>query len=237
MPIQPLPRFAVGLAKTMATATDIFGWLEQPASQRDTSNSKEATAYLLEIWNEVRERIGPQQFDPVLEEPRAGRFGRRAAAAWTQTNGDREGDLVNLTLEVEADELSLNLVGWFDPQLEKVERWFRTRKAKETLRALDGWDLLIFVRRAHVGPSGRATFRGAPGDLRSRFPISEVAPTNVIITLDGMRPKLDAATEKLALHIRRGWSREEVLASPDVAAAVAPEVDRWLVPLQEIRLG
>jgi hypothetical protein len=221
----------------MVDPKDIFDWLSQPVEQRDTRYSKVATAYLLGIWEDVRTRIGPQRFDPVLEEPRAGKFGRRAAAAWTQTNGDHEGDLVNLTLEVEANELSLNLVGWFDPQLEKVERWFRTRKAKEVLRSLEGWDLLIFVRQAHVGPSGRATFRGAPGEVRERLPITEVAPTNLIITLDGMRPRLDAATEKLALHIRRGWSREEVTALPEVAAAVAPEVERWLAPLQEIRVA
>ncbi|MFL5898243.1 MAG: hypothetical protein ACJ76D_07235 [Solirubrobacterales bacterium] len=221
----------------MATPTEIFDWLDRPVEQRETRYGKEATGYLLGIWEEVRQRLGPERFDPVLEAARAGRFGRRAAAAWTQTNGKHEGDLVNLTLEVEAEELSLNVVGWFDPQLEKVEGWFRTRRAKELLRTLDGWDLLIFVREAHVGPSGRATFQGARGVLRERFPITEVAPTNVIITLDGMRPKLESATEKLALHIRRGWRREEVLELADVAAAVTPEVERWLDPLREIRLA
>jgi hypothetical protein len=221
----------------MAALNDIFDWLAEPVEQRETRYSKEATACLLGIWEDVRNRIGPERFDPVLEEPRAGKFGRRAAAAWTQSNGAHEGDLVNLTLEIEADELSLNLVGWFDPQLEKVKSWFRTRRAKEVLRTLDMWDLLIFVRQAHVGPSGKATFQGAPGVLRDRFAITEVAPTNVVITLDGMRRRLDPVTEKLALHIRRGWSRQEVMAMPDVAVAIAPEVERWLEPLPEIRLA
>jgi len=221
----------------MATPSEIFAWLDEPIDQRDTSYSKEATAYLLDVWNEVRNRIGPERFDPVLEETRAGKFGRRAAAAWTQTNGDHEGDLVNLTLEVESEELSLNVVGWFDPQLEKVERWLRTRPAARFLRALDDWDLLIFVREAHVGPSGRAIFRGAAGELRQRLPIAQYSTASVAITLDGMRPRLDSSTQKLALHIRRGWSREEVLGMGDVAEAVAPEVERWLAPLQEIRLA
>jgi len=221
----------------MAALNDIFDWLAEPVEQRDTRYSKKATAYLLDVWEDVRTRIGPERFDPVLEEPRAGKFGRRAAAAWTQTNGAHEGDLVNLTLELEADELSLNLVGWFDPQLEKLERWFRTRRAKEVLRTLDGWELLIFIRHAHVGPTGKATFQGAPGVLQDRFAITGVAPTNVVITLDGMRPRLDPTTEKLALHIRRGWSRQETLALSDVAVAVAPEVERWLDPLPQIRLA
>ncbi len=221
----------------MATSKEIFTWLNLPVDQRDTSYSKEATAYLLDVWSEVRNRIGAGRFDPVLEEARAGKFGRRAAGGWTQTNGNHEGDLVNLTLEVEAEELSLNLVGWFDPQLEKVERWFRTRKAREVLRTLEGWDLLIFVRQAHIGPSGKATFQGAPGELRERFPIAGTAPSNVVITLDGMRPRLDPTTERPALHIRRGWRRGEVEAMSDVAEAVAPEVERWLNPLQEIRLA
>lgn len=221
----------------MATPSEIFEWLDEPIDQRDTSYSKEATAYLLDVWAEVRDRIGPERFDPVLEATRAGKFGRRAAAAWTQTNGDHEGDLVNLTLEVEAEEFSLNVVGWFDPQLEKVERWLRTRQAKEIIRTLEGWDLLIFVRKAHIGPSGKANFRGASGELRKRFAITEVAPTNVLIMLDGMRPRLDSSTKKLALHIRRGWSKEEVLRLPDVAEAVAPEVEHWLTPLQDVRLA
>lgn len=185
----------------------------------------------------MRNRIGRERFDPVLEETRAGKFGRRAAAAWTQTNGDHEGDLVNLTLEVESEELSLNVVGWFDPQLEKVERWLRTRPAARYLRTLDDWDLLIFVREAHVGPSGRAIFRGAAGELRQPLPIAQYPPASIAITLDGMRPGLDSSTQKLALHIRRGWSREEVLGMGAVAEAVAPEVERWLAPLQEIRLA
>lgn len=221
----------------MATPQEIFDWLEEPVEERVTAFSKVANSYLLDVWMDVRDQIGSERFDPLLDEPRAGKFARRATAAWTQTNGDREGDLVNLTLEVEATELSLNVVGWFDPQLEKMERWLRTRAARGFLRTLDGWDLLIFIRKAHVGPSGRATFQGAPGELKERFPIAGVAPSSVVITLDGMRPKLDSSSEKLALHIRKGWSAEEVLAFPDVAAAVAPEVERWLSPLREIRLA
>lgn len=221
----------------MTDATKIFAWLREPPETRDASYAKAISDYLLETWREVRDRIGASSFDPVLGEVRAGRFERRAAGAWTQTNGEHEGDLVNLTLEVEAEELSLNVVGWFDPQLEKVERWLRSRVAKDFLRTLEGWDLLIFIRKAHVGPSGTAIFRGAEGELRERLPLAQTSPASVSITLDGIRPRLDSSTEKLALHIRRGWSPKVVGTPAQLASAIAPEVERWLDPIQKIRLS
>ena len=223
-------------ARPLNDPAEILDWLRQPSNQGDSKNAKEVTSWLMEMWEEVRSRIGVDRFDPVLGQVRPGRVGRRGAV-WTQTNGDHEGDLVNLTLEVDTEELSLNLVGWFDPQLDKVQRWLRTPAAKQLLRTLHHWDLLIFVRKAHVGPSGRAIFRGAGADLRERMPISETAPANISITLDGFRPRLDSETEKLGLHIRQSWKREELDAADDLDAQISAGVELWLDPIQEIRIA
>lgn len=220
----------------MDNASEIFDWLGRSSTERDPDFAEVITGALLETWANVRAEVGAERFDPVLGEIRPGRFGRRAPGAWTQTNGDHEGDLVNLTLELDAEELSLNLVGWFDPQLEKVERWLRTSPAKRFLRSLEGWDLLIFVREAHVGPRGRAVFRGAPGTLRQRIPLDQVSPATIPITLDGLRPQLDSDKEKLALHIRRSWSPEDA-GKPGLDAQIAAEVERWLDPISDIRLA
>ena len=101
-----------------------FEWLGLPADQRDPEGAQEIKGQLLKLWLEVRERVGGERFDATLGEARAGRFARRGESIWTQTNAEHEqGDYVNLTLELDRDELSLNVIGWFDPQLEKVERW------------------------------------------------------------------------------------------------------------------
>jgi hypothetical protein len=216
----------------------IFEWFAESADERDVGFNHAITDELLSNWAEVRQRIGAERFDATLGKVRAGRFERRASGAWTQTNGEHElGDFVNLTLEVDAAELSLNVIGWFDPQLEKIERWLRKSVARKFMRTLEEWFLVIFIRKAHVGESGRAVFQGAPGTERQRIAIAGTSPANLAITLAGLRPQLDPGTEKLALHIRRPWSPAELGEMSDLPGAIAAEVERWLDPLEAIRLA
>lgn len=222
----------------MTDFSAIFKWFAEPADRRDGGFNRTITEELLANWVEVRERIGEEEFDAVLGQVRPGRFQRRSSGAWTQTNGEHElGDYVNLTLEVDATELSLNVIGWFDPQLEKMERWLRSPAARKFMRTLEGWFLLIFIREAHVGESGKAMFRGAPGRECERIAIAGTSPANIGITLNGLRPKLDSDREKLALHIRRPWSPKETAEAEDLPGAIAMEVGRWLEPLQALRLA
>jgi len=191
---------------------------------------------LLQLWSEVRLRLGAEIFDPVLGVPRAGKLASRSDGAWAQTNSERDFNFVNMTLEVDAAELSLNVIGWFDMQFEKIERWLRRPSAWRFLRGLPEWTLVIFVRRANVDENGRPVFQGAVGTEIERIAISETAPSSISTRLTGLRPQLDSSREKLSLHIRRAWPSEKCPTGSDLTAAVTPEVERWLQPLQELRI-
>ena len=184
---------------------------------------------LLGLWGGVRQQIGADRFDSSLGEVRAGRFARQSGGVWVQTNAEHpQGDYVNLTLEIHPNELSLNVIGWFDPQLDKVERWLYKPAAWRFLRTLEGWSVVVFVRRAHLDKNGKPNFQGAPGYERERIPIS----TRLI----GLRPSLEPGREKPALHIRRAWTPAEVTPVDDLVISIAGEVEPWLDPLEQIRL-
>lgn len=217
---------------------DAFEWIARPAEERQPNEAAPIKGQLLELWGEVRERIGAERFDPSLGEVRAGRFARHDGGVWVQTNADHaQGDYVNLTLELHPDELSLNVIGWYDPQLEKVERWLRKPAAWQFMRTLEGWWVVVFVRRANLDRNGKFNFQGAPGYERERIPVDEAGAATISTRLIGLRPRLEPGREKPSLHIRRAWSAAAVASVDDLAASVAREVEPWLDPLERIRLG
>jgi hypothetical protein len=192
---------------------------------------------LLQIWEEVRSRIGPESFDPVLGTVALGRRSSRIDGAWVRTNGERDHNFVNMTIELDPEELSLNVVGWYDNQLGKVEAWLRQPRAWRFLDGLPDWLLVIFIRHANIGKDGRSVFQGATGVELERLPFSETHAANISTRLTAIRPRLDSATEKLSLHLRRSWTVAECAAIDDIAVAVAPGVERWLQAIQEIRVA
>jgi hypothetical protein len=215
-----------------------FEWISLPSEERLPNQAAAIKEGLLELWGEVREQVGVQQFDSSLGKVRAGRYARHDDGIWTQTNAEHaQGDYVNLTLELHRDELSLNVIGWFDPQLDKVERWLRKPAAWRFLRTLEDWCVVVFVRRAHLDRNGKPNFQGAPGEERERIPISGAGAVNVSTTLTGLRPRLEPGREKLALHIRRPWSPTEAASREDLVNSIAGEVELWLDPLEQIRLS
>jgi hypothetical protein len=217
---------------------EAFEWISRPPEERQPGDAAPIKEQLLQLWGKVRERIGAERFDPSLGELRAGRFARNDGGVWVQTNADHtEGDYVNLTLELHPDELSLNVIGWFDPQLEKVERWPRKPAAWKFLRTLEGWSVVVFVRRAHLDRNGKPNFQGAPGYERERIPVDEAGAATISTQLTGLRPQLEPGCEKPSLHIRRSWSAAEVVSLDDLAGSIAAEVEPWLDSLERIRLS
>jgi len=216
--------------------SDSFDWLSLPPDERPTEFGADIKAELIQLWSEVRLRLGAETFDPILGVPRAGKLASRSEGAWAQTNSERDFNFVNMTLEVDAAELSLNVIGWFDTQFEKVERWLRRPSARRFLRGLPEWTLVIFVRRANVDANGRPVFQGATGTEIERVALSESAPSSISVRLTGLRPQLDSSREKLSLHIRRAWPKQKCPSGNELTAAVTTEVERWLQPLQELRI-
>ncbi len=221
----------------MAELAPLFEWFSQPSDKRDSAGGSEAKERLLQLWAEVRNKIGPQRFDPVLGSIRAGRMGRRFNTAWAQTNSERDFRFVNMTLDLSDEGLALNTIGWFDEQLEKMTSWLRLPAARKFLRTLPDWMVVVYVRQANVGADGKPVFQGAEGTERKRISLAEISPSSIPIELNGMRPQLDSAREKLSLHIRRLWTPDDVAAMSDVPATVAPEVERWLQPIQDMRVA
>lgn len=213
-----------------------FAWFAQSDDERDGAYTGMIEGQLVDLWSEVRDLVGPDRFDPVLGSIRFGKFSAQSHGAWTQTDAEKDSDFINMTLEVDARELSLNVIGWFDPQLEKMERWLRKPAAWRLLRELPDWQLVVFVRKGHVGANGKVVFKGAPGRELERIPFAETSPANISMRLTGIRPRLDSATQKLSLHIRRAWTPAAVPAGEALAETIAREVERWLQPIQDMRV-
>jgi hypothetical protein len=212
-----------------------FAWFEPPPEQRDEALRSAIPSQLTDLWLEVRESIGPAKFDPVLGEIRSGRkFGRDSKTAWAQTNAEMPEDFVNLTLEIEAGELSLNLVGGYSEQFKKVEPWLRKPKAWPFLRQHPEFVLVIFIRHGTVSPKGRVMWKGAKWIEEARMTLGEIEPIDISTRLTTLRSRLDSDREKLALHIRRPWTPTEMSAMENITE-IAGEAEAWLEPIQQIR--
>ncbi|MFL5873840.1 MAG: hypothetical protein ACJ75T_10270 [Solirubrobacterales bacterium] len=105
------------------------------------------------------------------------------------------------------------------------------------MRTLEGWCVVVFVRRAHIDRNGKPNFQGAPGYERERIPVDEAGAATISTQLIGLRPQLEPGREKPSLHIRRSWSSTEVTSLDDLAGSIAGEVETWLDPLEQIRLA
>lgn len=212
-----------------------FAWFGKAVAQRDEALRALIPSQLTDLWQEVRESIGPARFDPVLGEIRPGKkFGRDHKTAWAQTNADKPEDFVNLTLEIEATELSLNLVGGYSEQFKKVEPWLRKPQAWRFLKEHPQFVLVIFIRHATVGAGGKAMWKGAMWIEEERMILGQVSPIDISTRLTTIGASLDDKTEKLALHVRRAWTPADLSAMRDISE-IASEVEAWLEPIQQIR--
>ncbi len=212
-----------------------FAWFGKDVEQRDETLRSAIPSQLTDLWQEVRGSIGPTRFDPVLGEIRPGeRFGRDRRTAWAQTNAEKPEDFVNLTLEIEAAELSLNLVGGYSEQFKKVEPWLRKPKAWRFLKEHPELVLVIFIRHGTTGPAGKVMWKGAKWIEEERMILGQISPIDISTRLTTIGARLDDKTEKLALHIRRAWTPADVSAMEDISA-ITSGVEAWLDPIQQIR--
>jgi hypothetical protein len=174
------------------------------------------------------------------------RSGPRRDKAWEKVQSrpqDRLGQgecgearsFVNLTLEIEATELSLNLDGGYSEQFKKVQPWLRRSEARRFLKEHPELVLVIFVRHATAGLGGRVMWKGAKWIEEERMILSQVSPIDISTRLTTIGARLDEKIEKLALHIRRAWTPADLRAMND-ASEVAGEVEAWLEPIQQFRM-
>lgn len=212
-----------------------FDWLDDEPPEG--SNPPGIPEMLESLWGEIRDAVGHDHFDKELGTIRAGnRFGAENGHAWVQTHADKDESTPNLTIELYRDELSLNLVGFFDGQLEKVRGWIGRRSGRTFLRAHPELELVIFVRTAKKGKNDRVMWKGAASAEIERLRLSEESPAVVTMRLTTLAKQIKPDVQKLALHVRRGWSREEVEAMDDTSQIVEL-VEAWIEELPTVQLG
>jgi hypothetical protein len=203
----------------------------------DKGGALESSRMLEELWGEVAQQIGVERFKNDLGTVRHGkRFNKTYDHAWAQTHAQKSENTANLTLEISAEELSLNLVGFYDEQFEKVRDWIRGRSGRHFLRSHPELILVIFVRTAQRGKGGRVMWKGAESDEIERLKLSEASPSDVTMRLSTLRSQIDSSIQKLALHVRRTWSREEALAMSDVSE-IASLVEDWMTEIATVEVG
>ncbi len=186
---------------------------------------------LVALWNLLRDGLSDAD-SKLLGEIYAGQLDANQNHAWAQTNKDDEHqDVVNLTLELTAMDLQLNLVGGTTPQREQLERWIKPIGSKFWNTHPD-WELVVFIRRA----PGEGFFIGAPWEEQARYSADEVIKKGFVSIRSTHGFGLDSAKKRLAYHLRRSWLRDEALdAGNQLVPMLASSVQDILPDLRQAR--
>lgn len=214
---------------------EAFDWFALPPP-REGSGVTEVPRLLEDLWGKVRDRVGEERFDAVLGPVRAGRFSASDDHAWVQTNGDEDETIVNLTLELYVGELTLNLVGFYDGQFEKVRSWIARRSGRHFLEAHPDLELVVFVKTGATGKGDKVMFKGARSEELERMRLSEVSPSALTLRLTTLAKQIHPRTQKLALHVRKGWGRQET-EDPGYLKELTTLVEDWMEELPSVKVG
>jgi hypothetical protein len=147
-----------------------------------------------------------------------------------QTNWADRGRAVNFTLELAAEpdrQLELDVVAWPKSVALSFERWLRSPDGANELADLDGYQLVLFVRRAAIGASGNPYWQQETH--RHEWIVDAVAfdPAELDRRLTAVEP----VWELPAFHLRRAWPEDVVVAQGEgIADELAGEIRR-LLPL------
>ena len=158
------------------------------------------------LWQRVLEELDEPAASLLLP-IHVGRMGLETRQAWAQTN--RNVGWTNLTVELNELELQLNLVGWTADQANALERWLSRN------RPPGGMELVAFERRATRTQAGKPWWMGAPGQVLKRFGAEEIVGGGFVRWRDDWRRSNDLKWKRLAFHLRRTFSRPEVIALED----------------------
>ncbi len=145
-----------------------------------------------------------------------------------QTNRE-EREAVNLTFELDPERLELDLVAWTAPQVLRFEAWL-AHEGATMLSQLDGWELVIWKRRAMKGKSGNPFWQPEQRAIElDRLRLAE-AP-HLLDRLADYRSALEPGWELLAYHLRNSWPRDDVIASGRAIADDAMIALREITPI------
>lgn len=204
---------------------------EQRLAGEQSDVAEQIKARLDGIWGVIKD-LAPDTY-AQLGEIRVGRLKAQYEAAFAETHSGT--GKPNLTLEIGAEDLQLNLVGWTGGQVYRLERWLRSEAGSVTLGELGAHELIVQKRTAKKDKNGAPFWMGAPGRIIDRLPAQEAAD-DLSHRIDGWTNSLDPTWERIAFHIRRSWLPTEVAG---VGSAFIPdligEIERLLPIVDQTR--
>jgi hypothetical protein len=150
---------------------------------------------------------------------------------WAQTNADQPG--VNFTFELDPEQLEVDLVAWKGDQVQLLDRWLDQPRSRAQLAALDSFELVIWRRRAIASQAGKPYWMHNTYEELERIPLPP--PSDLGERLASHHDSCEPRWELIAYHLRRAWSRENVLAAgDDLARDVARSLQSAIPLLHEI---
>lgn len=219
----------LGFAPWAGFRQEDFDFFTNPTLEQRTIVRNRVTG----AWERILEELGPADAK-LLGVIKSGRFGLQDATAQAQTN--RGESVPNLDLQLGAHELQLNLVGWNDPEATPLIAWLETSPGDELRDRLRGFEIILFERRAMTAKSGRPYWQHETEREVQRFDSEALADGRLTYWLADWRALSDPKWLKLAVHVRRTYSRAEVLGEGErIVATLVSDVRRLLPTLRAIK--
>ena len=224
----------VGLAPFAGFRDEHFSWLGLPQAQRSWDMQAEIKAHLRTMWEAILEGLTPDEAH-CLGEIHANQLPRHATVAAAQTNWGENG--VNITVELTADELQVNLVGWNASQAALLEAWLAPTGVFRSDAVLDDLELAVFRRRPYnyskKGTGKESWWQKELFELADRRAAAELTGEPLAKLMSEWRLDADSAWEKLSYHLRRAWPRTEAVAAGVDLVPELVETVRLLLPLRD----
>jgi hypothetical protein len=183
---------------------------------------------LAKLWEAVREKL-PSNVSSALGTIHVGSVDTGHPIPWAHTNAGE--DRVNLTLELKAGKLELNLVGWKEIQSDRLKDWLQSVRGEDRIAALEGYEVVAYRRTAYKKtPTSRPWWQEETIDELGRCAAERFNAGWVTRQIAGIGSRRE---EKPAFHVRRRWR----VPPPDgdvFVAEIAVEVNRLMPILREI---
>jgi hypothetical protein len=221
-----------GVAPYRGLWSEHFDFFALPPDERAPEMQAELKARLRGLWELMEEQ---------MSESERNQLGRIHVANLKVTDdqvavfGDLGVGKVNVTSEFGQRDLQLNLVGWNAEQAARLEQWILGDAERDSLT---GYELVPWVRKAHEAASGKPFWMLSTQIECNHIELDRATRPEIAQRLDAIREQLDPKWQRLAFHVRRTFSKEEVVdAGEEIVPRLAAEVKHLLPVVGAINRG